>query len=76
MSRRSLRFGHLIDDKEIQMGELSRLGWVMDGMFSNTPHAIWADSFYFLPMPAVAFNLRNSGFIPDDRMTLLVGMLG
>jgi hypothetical protein len=27
-------------------------------------------------MPAVAINLQNPGFIPNDPMTLLIGMLG
>jgi hypothetical protein len=27
-------------------------------------------------MPDVAFNLQNPGFIQDDPMTILIGMLG
>jgi hypothetical protein len=34
------------------------------------------DRFLVFPMPAVAFNLQDPGFIPDDLLNLLMGILG
>jgi hypothetical protein len=32
------------------------------------------DQFLVFPVPAAALNFQNTGFIPDDLMTVLVGI--
>jgi hypothetical protein len=51
----------------VQMGQTSKLDWLI----GFVKIAIWVDSLY-----AVAFNFQNPSFMPDDPMTLLVGLLG
>jgi hypothetical protein len=55
---------------EIQMGEVSNLGWLM----GFVKHIIWADFLYFLYQLLLSIS-RNPDSIPDEPMTLPVGML-
>jgi hypothetical protein len=70
MSWWSLRFGHLINDKGDPDGIDIWTG-LADQVF-QTRHVGW---FLVFPMPTVAFNLQNSGFIQDDAPCRRVGLI-
>jgi hypothetical protein len=57
--------------REIQMGEISKLGWLI-GLVKR---ATSADSLLF-HIPAVTFNFQNPSFIPAYPITFFIGMLG
>jgi hypothetical protein len=42
--RSALRVGNIIVDEGVQMGEMSRLSWLI----GLVKHTVWVDSLYFL----------------------------
>jgi hypothetical protein len=64
-------FVHLIDDKgDPYWGDTST------GLADQIFQTCHMGQCLVFPMPAVAVNLKNPGFNPNDPMTLFVGMLG
>jgi hypothetical protein len=55
----------------IQTGEIYGLGRLI-GFFEACPMG----QFLVFPIPAITSIFHDPGFIPDNHMTLLIGMLG
>jgi hypothetical protein len=70
MSCLSLRFGHLIDDKEDPDGRdicIELTDWAFHPPYGTIP---------LCPVSVVALNLQNHVFILDNPIAFLIGMLG